>query len=41
MTTQVDRRDFLKYASLISASATVPFLTPELLFAASGKRPDK
>lgn len=41
MTTKMDRRDFLKYASLVSASATVPLLTPELLFAASGKRPDK
>ncbi len=37
----MDRRDFLKYASLISASAAVPLLTPELLFAANGKRPDK
>ena len=41
MTTKMDRRDFLKYASLISASAAVPLLTPELLFAANGKRPDK
>lgn len=41
MTIKMDRRDFLKYASLISASAAVPLLTPELLFAANGKRPDK
>lgn len=37
----MDRREFLKYASLVSASASVPLLTPELLFAADGKRPDK
>jgi len=37
----MDRRDFLKYASLISASAAVPLLTPELLFAANGQRPGK
>jgi len=41
MTTNIDRRDFLKYASLVSASAAVPLLTPEMLFAANGKRPDK
>ena len=41
MTTKMDRRDFLKYAGLLSASATVPLLTPELLFAANGQRPDK
>lgn len=41
MTAKMDRREFLKYASLVSASASVPLLTPELLFAANDKRPDK
>jgi len=30
----MDRRDFLKYAGLISASAAVPIITPELVFGA-------
>ena len=30
----MDRRDFLKYAGLISASAAVPLITPELVFGA-------
>ena len=41
MTTKLDRRDFLKYAGLVSASAAVPLLTPEMLFAANGQRPGK
>ena len=41
MIKQLDRREFLKYASLVSASAAVPLLSPELLFAANGKRPEK
>jgi len=41
MTSKLNRRDFLKYAGLISASASVPLLTPEILFAANGRRPDK
>jgi uncharacterized protein (DUF1501 family) len=32
----MDRREFIKYAGLISASAAVPLLTPELVFGASG-----
>jgi len=32
----MDRREFLKYAGLVSASATVPLLTPELVFGANG-----
>ena len=34
----MDRREFLKYASLVSASATVPLLTPEMVFAANGRQ---
>lgn len=41
MIKKLDRREFLKYASLVSASAAVPLLTPELLFAANGRRPEK
>lgn len=41
MTSKMDRRDFLKYAGLVSASASVPLLTPELLFAANGKSPNR
>ncbi len=37
----MDRRDFLKYASLVSASATIPLLTPELVFAANGARQNR
>ena len=32
----MDRRDFLKYAGFVSAS--VPFLTPEMVFAANGRQ---
>ncbi|MEE9310163.1 MAG: DUF1501 domain-containing protein [Cocleimonas sp.] len=35
------RREFLKYAGLISASATVPLLTPEMVFAANGARQNR
>ncbi|GAA0408014.1 DUF1501 domain-containing protein [Cocleimonas flava] len=31
----MDRRDFLKYAGLVSASASVPLITPELAFGAT------
>ncbi len=37
----MERREFLKYAGLISASATVPLLTPEILFAANGASQNK
>ncbi|WP_299877728.1 DUF1501 domain-containing protein [uncultured Cocleimonas sp.] len=32
----MDRREFLKYAGLVSASAAVPLVTPELAFGANG-----
>jgi len=34
----MDRRDFLKYAGFVTASGTVPLLTPEILFAANNNR---
>lgn len=37
----MERREFLKYAGLISASATVPLLTPEILFAANSASQNK
>jgi len=37
----MDRREFLKYAGLVSASATVPLLTPELVFAARGAQQNR
>ena len=33
----MNRREFLKYAGLISASSAVPLLTPELVFATNGQ----
>ena len=41
MTTKMNRRDFLKYAGLVSASTAVPLLAPEMLFAANGQRQNK
>lgn len=37
----MDRRAFLKYASLISSAGSATLLTPELLFAANGKSPER
>jgi len=37
----MDRREFLKYAGFVSASATVPLLTPEMVFAANGARQNR
>lgn len=37
----MNRRDFLKTAGLISASATVPLLTPELVFGAPGSKQNR
>ena len=37
----MERRDFLKYAGCITASSTVPLLTPEILFAANNNRQNR
>ena len=37
----MDRRDFLKYAGFVTASGTVPLLTPEMLFAANNQRQNR